>query len=175
MKTFIATAIFSLVAVNAAQAQCEHCVANAQAKDGSQIECKDSTLAAYFEIQKALANDDFSGAKAVAGTLSEKVDSNTCYIDEKDCCEAIKRASTAIAAAKDVSIAREAFKTFSGALIARLDAQGDSEIAVYKMHCPMAFGNTGGTWLQDGPDLRNPYYGAMMLKCGMQQAVYGKE
>lgn len=174
MKTYF-FALASLIAASVASAQCEHCVANAQAAEGAKVECADSTLAAYFEIQKALANDDFAASKALAAALNENVSSQSCAIDGKDCCEAIKSSTSTIAAAKDVAMAREAFKTLSGALIARLDGQGGSDMPVYKMHCPMAFGNTGGTWLQDSPDLRNPYYGAMMLKCGMQQTVYGQE
>ena len=174
MKSYLFV-IAALIASVAASAQCEHCVANAKAAEDAKVECSDSTLAAYFEIQKALANDDFAASKAVAAALNENVSSQSCGIDGKDCCDAIKSSTSTIAEAKDVAIAREAFKTLSGALIARLDEQGGSDVAVYKMHCPMAFGNTGGTWLQDSPDLRNPYYGAMMLKCGFQQTVYGKE
>ena len=34
------------------------------------------------------------------------------------------------------------------------------------MHCPMAFNNTGGTWLQQDAELVNPYFGDAMLYCG---------
>ncbi len=37
---------------------------------------------------------------------------------------------------------------------------------IYEFRCPMAFDNRGATWLQRGKDLRNPYFGSAMLRCG---------
>lgn len=37
---------------------------------------------------------------------------------------------------------------------------------VYELHCPMAFDNKGASWLQKDEDIRNPYFGAAMYKCG---------
>lgn len=37
---------------------------------------------------------------------------------------------------------------------------------VYKQFCPMAFDGNGGYWLSDSKEVRNPYYGNKMLKCG---------
>jgi Cu(I)/Ag(I) efflux system membrane fusion protein len=37
---------------------------------------------------------------------------------------------------------------------------------VYEIRCPMAFDGKGGNWLQKDKDVRNPYYGAMMFRCG---------
>jgi Cu(I)/Ag(I) efflux system membrane fusion protein len=34
------------------------------------------------------------------------------------------------------------------------------------MHCPMVYDDRGADWLQDSEPLLNPYFGAMMLKCG---------
>ena len=42
---------------------------------------------------------------------------------------------------------------------------------VFVMHCPMAFDNRGASWLQGNEDLRNPYFGDMMLKCGTVEEV----
>ena len=36
----------------------------------------------------------------------------------------------------------------------------------YEAHCPMARDGEGASWLQPGSELRNPYFGAMMLRCG---------
>lgn len=34
------------------------------------------------------------------------------------------------------------------------------------MHCPMVYGDRGADWLQAEEPLQNPYFGAMMLRCG---------
>jgi membrane fusion protein, copper/silver efflux system len=33
-------------------------------------------------------------------------------------------------------------------------------------YCPMVDGDKGGSWLQKGDSVNNPYFGAMMLRCG---------
>ena len=37
-------------------------------------------------------------------------------------------------------------------------------------NCPMAFDNEGGNWIQESTETSNPYYGAMMLKCGSEES-----
>lgn len=37
---------------------------------------------------------------------------------------------------------------------------------VYVLHCPMAFNNAGADWLSATTDIKNPYFGNKMLKCG---------
>jgi len=37
---------------------------------------------------------------------------------------------------------------------------------IYKQFCPMAFEGNGGYWLSDSKEVRNPYFGNSMLKCG---------
>ena len=49
-------------------------------------------------------------------------------------------------------------------VLARAFGFGET-MTVYEVHCPMAFENRGGTWYQDNDDVRNPYFGATMLKC----------
>ncbi len=173
MKTlFAAIAIFSSTAM-LADAQCELCAAKANAGQ----ECVlTQTLSDYFALQKALANDDFAAAKKAVGALNASQENMVCSVEGKDCCAELKSATTTLSSAETIESARQSFKALSNVLIAQLEASGSSgDSPIYKMHCPMAFGNTGGTWLQDSDDLRNPYYGAMMLKCGMPQAVIGKK
>ncbi len=44
-----------------------------------------------------------------------------------------------------------------------------------KWICPMAFDNKGADWLQMDEDIRNPYFGASMLKCGEVVEVIGEK
>jgi len=37
----------------------------------------------------------------------------------------------------------------------------------------MAFDNDGAYWIQQGTTTANPYYGAMMLRCGSQKEILG--
>lgn len=46
---------------------------------------------------------------------------------------------------------------------------------LYLIFCSMAFDNKGGYWLQDSKDIRNPYFGAKMIKCGEIEKIFGRE
>lgn len=37
---------------------------------------------------------------------------------------------------------------------------------IYKQYCPMAFDGQGAAWLSASQEVRNPYFGDKMLKCG---------
>ncbi len=42
---------------------------------------------------------------------------------------------------------------------------------LYVQHCPMAFNNTGASWLSDKEQVSNPYFGDKMLRCGSVEAT----
>jgi len=134
--------------------------------------CPDEQLSSYFSTQEGLAADDLDAAKKGANAFLSHAETLTCSMDKDSCCAEELKAAKAIAAAGDIAAARTAFKAWSDTLIAKADTGGFHGKAAFKMHCPMAFGNKGGTWLQATKDLRNPYYGSMMLTCGMQTGSY---
>jgi len=37
---------------------------------------------------------------------------------------------------------------------------------LYLEYCPMANNNTGAYWLSNEKEIKNPYFGDKMLKCG---------
>ncbi|PKP34687.1 MAG: hypothetical protein CVT98_10650 [Bacteroidetes bacterium HGW-Bacteroidetes-15] len=37
---------------------------------------------------------------------------------------------------------------------------------IYVQHCPMADNNKGADWLSSEKEIKNPYFGSSMLKCG---------
>ena len=71
-----------------------------------------------------------------------------------------------ISGSDDLASQRKAFKLFSNALYKSLKTFGSGGITIYYAYCPMANGNTGGYWLSDVSEIRNPYFGDKMLKCG---------
>ena len=78
--------------------------------------------------------------------------------------------------AANIEAARTGFEQFSNEIIAvakRFGIPGNR--AVYRVHCPMAFNNKGADWLQRNEDVRNPYFGASMLKCGAVTEMIGDE
>ncbi|HUH29354.1 DUF3347 domain-containing protein [Gelidibacter sp.] len=44
-----------------------------------------------------------------------------------------------------------------------------TENTLYQQFCPMYAGDTGGAWLSTEKNIRNPYFGSKMMKCGVVQ------
>ena len=77
-----------------------------------------------------------------------------------------------LAAAETITEIRTAFHPYSQAVVETVEAFGSNDHSSWFVHfCPMAFDNKGGSWLQDNEDLKNPYFGEMMLQCGSVEAV----
>jgi|GEM_PF-498122 len=179
MKNLI---IFITVALAAAASGFAHCGAcsvgeKAHAAHGEHgghgaAGCADHALLKYLKIQDSLASDNLGGAQAAAKEL--QLTGKACSIEGKECCTAMKHAADGIASAADIGAARLSFQTLSNNLIARIEEKGLSHGSVVKMHCPMAMEGKGASWIQDTMAVRNPYYGASMLTCGMPQAKIGE-
>ncbi len=117
-----------------------------------------SAIEAYMVLKDALVQTDATSAKEAANTLGSALSS-----EEMEA--TLIEAANVIANSDDVEIQRASFKTVTDGLIASLKANG-SEDGVFVQYCPMAFNDTGASWLSLSEEIRNPYFGDMMLKCG---------
>jgi Cu(I)/Ag(I) efflux system membrane fusion protein len=75
--------------------------------------------------------------------------------------------SRKIVALTDIEAQRKEFEFVSEALIHAVKVFGISKDTLYVQHCPMAFDDNGADWLSDAEEIRNPYFGDVMLKCGL--------
>lgn len=82
---------------------------------------------------------------------------------------AIKTHGEQIRGPGDLAAQREAFMYLSKAVIQTIQAFGVSEDTYYVQFCPMANNDKGASWLSEFTEIRNPYFGDKMLKCGMVQ------
>ena len=120
-------------------------------------------VAAYLDLQVALAGDDAAAASAAAAAMPDAF-AGECEDGLAWLREAV---DAVIAASGDMAGMREAFEPLSDQLwLAVSQAGWDGEQPLRRFHCPMAFDNQGAYWLQQDPTTANPYYGAMMLRCG---------
>jgi len=71
-----------------------------------------------------------------------------------------------IQASEDIEAQRTSFSKLSDNMYKSIKAYGLGGATAYYEYCPMAFNNTGGYWLSDVAEIRNPYFGSKMLKCG---------
>ncbi|HCO96630.1 MAG TPA: efflux transporter periplasmic adaptor subunit [Phycisphaerales bacterium] len=128
----------------------------------------------YLSLHEALAGDDMGLAATAAKSAIEalsKVDMSLLSGEPHNVWMArssgMDKALDAIQNAADIDAARKTFEMLSNELIAVVVQFGIPESRqLYRIHCPMAFNNKGADWLQADKDIRNPYFGASMLKCG---------
>lgn len=79
--------------------------------------------------------------------------------------EEIKTSAQAIIDTENIDTQRKNFKSLSESIIKAARAFGTAE-KLYVQYCPMADDDEGANWLSQSEEIRNPYYGDMMLTCG---------
>jgi len=79
----------------------------------------------------------------------------------------LNAAMTGLNRSTDLADMRTGFAPLSRILTDLVTTFGLGEsMPLYLEFCPMAFDNTGATWLSRSPEINNPYFGAAMLRCG---------
>ena len=114
-----------------------------------------SVVTPYLQIHDALAKDSLEGVSAAASALGNAARNDKTFPSE------LSQEAQALAQAKDLDSARDAFKPLSETLIKVLGdnhVQSDTYVEAY---CPMEKAH----WLQTGTTVSNPF-GASMASCG---------
>jgi len=146
--------------------QAENSVPNAEstAPSGSiKTEVIGNLVDGYLKLKDALVASEEQEAQQYAVALLEVVDA--------DAVPDIQQTVKEMAATTDLEEQRRLFEGFSVQLYQHLkDSEGLSQ-TLYKQYCPMAFNDQGAYWLSAQEEIRNPYFGDEMLKCGNVQEV----
>lgn len=124
-------------------------------------------LTAYYGVKDALVSTDGAKAKIGASTLVTalgKVDVASLSAIDKKALATAKTKAAVISKTTDIDTQREAFEGLSVSMIAL--AKSTKPAKTYVQFCPMAAEGKGAAWLSDKKEVRNPYYGDKMLKCG---------
>lgn len=113
----------------------------------------------YVSLKDALVASNSKEASTGAAALQAAL---------KGVKESTKAAEAAgkIAAATDLDGQRQIFSTLSNEMATLVKGGKLSMGAVYLEFCPMANKNTGAYWLSNEKEIRNPYFGSKMMKCG---------
>lgn len=137
----------------------------------------DTLVQPYLKMQKGLATDDLkaaqTGAKSFLAAMKEAPHEGEAHKEAME----LSRPAKVIQDVSDISAARAAFLELSREVTSLIKHIGvTSDTPLYSAHCPMASGNKGGSWLQSEKAVSNPYYGAMMLRCGsVKEQIAGKQ
>ncbi len=83
--------------------------------------------------------------------------------------------SNQIIGLKDIEEQRKQFDFLSQILIKSIKVFGTDADTFFVQHCPMAFDNKGADWISTETEIRNPYFGDKMMKCGLTQDTITKD
>lgn len=127
----------------------------------------------YISLKNALVAGDPADAKKAAGNISaslSKVDMKLLEGEAHDrwmeLSGKISRSAGNIASSSDVEKQRTGFSSLSNDFYTTVKTFGMPGRTVYYQFCPMAFNDKGAYWLSEQEEIRNPYFGDMMLTCG---------
>lgn len=117
----------------------------------------------YNAVKSALVNSDAKKTHDAANKLSDML-SKTGFSNN------ITDVARTLAQQDGLEQQRMVFQKLTDEMLKLVEANVDSG-QLYYQYCPMAFEGKGGYWLSNGKEIRNPYYGDMMLKCGKVERV----
>nr|WP_321356944.1 efflux RND transporter periplasmic adaptor subunit [uncultured Draconibacterium sp.] len=131
---------------------------------------------AYLKMNEAFIATDAAKVSAEAKNTSAalatvqmellKGDTHMAWMDQLNI---LKPSLQKIGNSSDIDEQRLEYATFNPAFYKSLKMFGlDNETAYYQF-CPMANNDQGAFWLSETKEIRNPYFGEMMLSCGETQ------
>ena len=127
----------------------------------------------YLSIGQALSADDGDSAVRAVAALQQAVGAiNPQSLEGKTLerwnaeLNSLSTITARLSQASDLASLRTAFALLSDELLALQRTFGfPNSDRLFELHCPMAFEGRGASWIQSDDAVRNPYYGASMLKC----------
>jgi Cu(I)/Ag(I) efflux system membrane fusion protein len=128
----------------------------------------------YFAMKDAFADSDEAEVEAFVKNMLDvlnKVDMGLLEGDAHnnwmELLRPIKENLNGIIQMKGIEMKRSHFSIVSNKLTEAVDIFGvASNQPLYLVFCPMAFDNKGAFWISADKEIRNPYFGDKMLKCG---------
>ncbi|MDY2585977.1 efflux RND transporter periplasmic adaptor subunit [Winogradskyella aquimaris] len=127
----------------------------------------------YILLKDALVDDNSEEAQTAAKRISQNLAKvNMKLLSDEEAHnhwmtiqKEVKNSANAIENNSDIAAQRRHFKHLSAHMISAVQLFGVNQ-KVFSEYCPMADNNKGAYWLSLEEEIRNPYYGEAMLKCG---------
>jgi Cu(I)/Ag(I) efflux system membrane fusion protein len=126
-------------------------------------------LDSYMGLKDALVQSDptkVQQASEQAISQLKRVNTSALKGAVIDQVKAMEKSFMAISENTSIEKQRQHFVILSNHFVAILPNLIDPDKRIYVQHCPMANSNKGADWLSWEQEIRNPYYGEAMLRCG---------
>ncbi|UII33072.1 efflux RND transporter periplasmic adaptor subunit [Fulvivirga ulvae] len=127
----------------------------------------------YYKLKDALVASNKEEALASASAFKRELEQTPMNIFKDKAHDRwmalegqMREAINGIGSADNIDQARKSFISLSEVMVNTAQTFGPFSKTVYVQHCPMANDDQGANWLSEVDEIRNPYYGDMMLTCG---------
>ena len=153
------------------EVQTEEVATNNSEKQNSESE---RVLADYMTLKNALVDTDEKAAANEGRKLEETLKGlnveNYSSEQQEDLKEILSSASSNSNQITQgtMETQREYFQKLTKDITDMVAITG-TEHTLYQQYCPMYANDTGGAWLSMEKEIRNPYFGSKMMKCGEVQ------
>ncbi|WP_233081885.1 efflux RND transporter periplasmic adaptor subunit [Rheinheimera soli] len=137
-------------------------------------EAQSVLLQAYTQAYEALVADDLAGWQQATLSLQQAVAAVDWPERFPRVLSTLNAGAGEIMDVTEIAQARALFYRHNLGLL-RFAELGVLADGWYEAYCPMARDGEGASWLQREAELRNPYFGAMMLRCGDIVRRFGAE
>jgi Cu(I)/Ag(I) efflux system membrane fusion protein len=121
-------------------------------------------LQAYLSLKEALAEDEEEASFEKAKQFYQEI--KAASIEPSAAQQTLLKIADQIQNSKDMESARQYFQYASDILIDLAKQNNPLNETLYVQFCPMANNDNGAFWLSTEEEIKNPYYGSMMLRCG---------
>ncbi|QDP84900.1 DUF3347 domain-containing protein [Chryseobacterium sp. SNU WT5] len=121
----------------------------------------------YLNIKTALASDNSDEASKAASNFAKSASMVDYKVLSEGNLDILRKDASQIAENRSIDKQREFFNTLSLNMISLGQKFKLADDSVFVQYCPMA----DASWLSAEKEIRNPYYGSSMLKCGSVKNV----
>ena len=125
----------------------------------------------YLTLKNQLVNDQTASASVTnlmetLQSVNMSAFSQQAHIKWMKLQEILLKESSAISQTGELKVQRRHFTVLSRAMISLVKTFESPNGRLVVQFCPMADNNQGAFWLSSQEQIRNPYFGGMMLSCG---------
>ncbi|UCH15771.1 MAG: efflux RND transporter periplasmic adaptor subunit [Bacteroidales bacterium] len=135
--------------------------------------------AAYLEMKNAFVASDAKQAGQMADLVKNRLNAvnmgllaGDAHMEWMQYLEHLNNALEKITGTTDIGEQRKAFAEYNLAFYKVMKNIGLSDGTVYYQYCPMADGDKGAYWFSNLKEIKNPYFGEAMLKCGETRETF---
>lgn len=162
MKNIVATLALCACCTTGLMAQHDHSKP-AESSEMNHVMFQDEKLSnaygAYVQLKDAFVTSDHATARTAAGALQASLAGVANSSKASEIAASINKSSS-------LEEQRKFFSTLSDEMAKLVKAGKLSMGSIYLEYCPMANNNAGAFWLSNEKEIKNPYFGDRMLRCG---------